>query len=204
MTSATLYANKDVYIYASAPTTNYDANDDLLRIGESNSASSAGNRTLVSFDISSIPVGSVINSGSLGLYLNGYYSSNARTLSVYRLKRNWVENQATWNKYDSSNNWETAGAAGANDYDSTAIGSVSISAAESVNAYKDIELSSVEFNKIVNQQSGYDWYGFLCRVNTETDDMYQYAERTHADNKPPRLVVDYTYAGRNFQVVHFT
>lgn len=67
-------------------------------------------RTILTFDFSAvIPAGVTITLATLSLYTVTALAS--RTITVYRLLRtNWVEAQATWNIFKTSNNWGTAGA----------------------------------------------------------------------------------------------
>ncbi len=87
----------DTWLNQSSPGTNYDGDVyDCVR-----SLTSSGNRrTILKFNISSIPSGSTISSATLSLY----YSSKAgdtptgRIYYAYRLTTtDWVENSCTWN-----------------------------------------------------------------------------------------------------------
>ena len=72
-------------------------------------------RTLVRFDISSIPAGSQILSATLSLYYLDTISSSTsnpygRTYWAYRLTQTaWDENLTNWNTYDGTNDWATPG-----------------------------------------------------------------------------------------------
>jgi len=57
-----------------------------------------------------VPSGATITSATLSLYRPTNYPG---TLTVNRLLVNWVETQATWNRFNSSAFWNTAGATGA-------------------------------------------------------------------------------------------
>ena len=71
--------------------------------------------TLVRFDVSSIPSGAIVVSATLTLVPSTLIFGAPFNVSSYPLKRNWIENQATWNIYSTGNNWETVGGLGAND-----------------------------------------------------------------------------------------
>jgi hypothetical protein len=53
-------------------------------------------RTLLKFDLSSIPIGSTVTEATLRLYVHGY-GAVAGTVTVYRATEEWAEDQATWN-----------------------------------------------------------------------------------------------------------
>lgn len=82
---------------------------------------------VLTFDASALPVGATVSDVTLGLYVTAAATAaGSRTLTFRRLKRTtWAEGTsladgATWLTYDADgfNLWQTAGALGANDYDS--------------------------------------------------------------------------------------
>ncbi len=67
-------------------------------------------RGLVKFDLSSIPLGSTVNTASLKLYYSGSGGApTGRTFTVYKITKDWVENEATWNSYQTGSPWGTPG-----------------------------------------------------------------------------------------------
>jgi len=64
-------------------------------------------RTLIRFNISSIPAGSVITLATASLYCSNGNASVSNML--YRCTKAWTESGATWNKYDGTNAWASAG-----------------------------------------------------------------------------------------------
>lgn len=99
-------SGKDTYIDDQHPTTNY-GNSTGLHWQEGGT----DRRVLIEFDCSSIPVDAVTTSAALQLTSQsiGYLSSQcqAHHLTVYR--EAWSETQATWNVFNSGNNWTSAG-----------------------------------------------------------------------------------------------
>ena len=189
MAQVTLNPSADTYIRSDTADTNYEAT--TFYIGERNDAVNAKTRLLIKFDTSSIPTGSTINSATLSLYKVLDLSSNARTLYVNYLKRNWLESQATWNSYSTGNAWQTAGADGANDVDGTSNGSVSMSATETLDAFKDITIAATGLTAIGGWVNGtLSNYGWLLQVDTQVDDAYRYNARDNTN--PPKLLIDYT------------
>ena len=71
-------------------------------------------RSLIKFDLSSIPANATITSATLSLWTTGDLSDNDRTIRVYRLKTAFDESSATWNESASGVSWQSAGASGTN------------------------------------------------------------------------------------------
>jgi hypothetical protein len=180
-------AGLDDYIYDYAPTNNYGTTDFII-IGNEG----AVGRTLIQFDLSSLPSDAVISSATLSLYCITDGSSNARTFRVYRMKRSWVENGATWGVWDYGHNWTTAGGFDANECEQTDIGSRAFSATETLNEYKDFVLTPTT-------KAGLDLgYGWLLKADTETADGYQFRSSDYYATDPlvvPKLVIVYTTGG---------
>jgi hypothetical protein len=94
---------KDAFLRSLSPSTNYGTHPDLASIAWTNSGSTVLVRSLIEFDITSIPQGAIIDSAYLFLYgysspANGSHStssgSNASTIS--RVISSWDENTVTW------------------------------------------------------------------------------------------------------------
>jgi RHS repeat-associated protein len=74
-------------------------------------------RTLVQFDLGSIPSNSTVLSAELGLRLNWASSSSAQAVAMHQLTQRWVGGstpgsglpEVNWNLYDGSNSWNTPG-----------------------------------------------------------------------------------------------
>lgn len=77
----------------------------------------ARDRSLLRFDLNSLPPGAALNSANLVLTVSNPYGGNpnAESMNVYRLTQAWTEGGVTWNKYDGAVTWATAGG----DYDGT-------------------------------------------------------------------------------------
>lgn len=188
-------ASSDTYITSANPTTNYGTST-VFDIGENGAAVSV-ERTLIKWDALSdgtIPSGATILSASLAIYATTDYSTNVRTMRVYRQKRAWVETQATWNIYSTGNNWGAQGGFDATDCEQTDIGSLELSASESLNEFKTITLTPSAIQEIVNGTWANN--GFLIKMDTETNDMYRYASSDNgtAENRP-KLTVTWTIRG---------
>lgn len=186
MATYNLTATESNRIEDANATTNYSTNN-YFQVGEWNGGAVI-DRSLLQFDLSSIPSGSIITSATLRLYDQGTnLSSNDRTMRVYRLLRNWVENQSTWNVYATASNWGTAGAANTtSDREGTDIGSISMPATE-VAGYVDITLTTSAIQDMISGGS-FTNNGFLLKMDTETNDMHQFSDQT-VSNQEPKLVI---------------
>lgn len=115
-------AGLDVTIRSDQATTNQNGNA-FLDIGEPNNVSGSIRRALIKFDLSTLPSDALLITNTLSLYATTDLASGSRTVGVYRVKRAWVETEATWNIYSTGNSWSTAGGFHADDCEQTAIGS---------------------------------------------------------------------------------
>jgi hypothetical protein len=105
----------NTYIREDTPTTNFGNDDDV----QAYDYSPYREYTLIQFNLSSLPGGTTVTAANMGLYWFDNYDSppSGRYYRACRLRRyNWVEGNdqagsgATWNTYDGTNNWTTAGA----------------------------------------------------------------------------------------------
>ena len=96
-----------------APTTNYDTQD----WSEVNWFASGDEcKTVIKADLSNIPADATILSAQIRYnQLSGVGDNVGYTIEVYRLLRDWVAAQMTWNIYSTGNSWATAGAEGTGD-----------------------------------------------------------------------------------------
>jgi hypothetical protein len=155
----TIYTNKDTLIGSNNPTYNYGSGL-VVATGEYNSAV-AVTRTLIDFDLTSIE-------------------------DVYRLKRSWVEGTktggtpadgATWNTYDGSNNWTTAGAFDPIDCEQVSIGEFEI-AHDMANQWISIPLTVTSKAELTLG------YGFLLKMEVENNDGHLFHSNQVALFKP--------------------
>ena len=130
--------NIDSYIYENTPNTNYGT-DEALMLGTA--GATLDYASIVKVVLSIIPTSFVVQSAILSLYQTGEEATASEDVSVFRLLMAWSEAGVTWNKYDGTNAWQTAGAQGANDRDSTVLAVKTLSDAEA-NGYKDWTLNA--------------------------------------------------------------
>lgn len=192
MPQVTLNATAATYIELETPTTNYNGQP-FVTVGEWNGGAQT-NRGLLNFDVAGagIPATATIKSVVLKIYDEGVdYSSNTRTMRVYRLIRAFTNTQATWNIAATANNWGTAGCANTTtDREATDVGSISMPATEVV-GYNDITLTTASIQDVV--LGTFTFRGYLIKMDTETDDMHQFSD--DLDANPPQLVINYDVPG---------
>ena len=177
----------DTYLRSDNTTGNYETATSIF-IGGSNTSTNVY-RSLFKFDLSGIPTKSKIVSATLSLYVDGDYSNNEIIIRVYRLKRNVIYTQATWNSYATGSDWATAGGFGADDCEQTDIGSRTMSATEA-NGYKDFELTPAAVEAWI--AGTFTNNGFFLKADTETDDAYRVTtENNETTAQHPKLRIVY-------------
>ena len=197
---------KDTIISGSAvnQTKNYGVNA-VISIGDAAGGVGA-ERLLVAFTLTDLPSIAVLSSTTMSLTVLQDNSNNARTFRVYRQKRAWLEGTrvntlddpptgATWGRYDTTNNWATAGGFGAADCEQADIGTCAFGAAEAVGAVKVFTLTPTS-------KAGLDLgSGWLVKADTEFNDGYYFdsSDSTTAANRP-KLTIDYTLPTQSSQV----
>ena len=192
MTTTTIQPSEiDTTIRAANPTVNYGTST-VLQIGVT---SGYPYRTLIKWDLSGIPSSEICDSATLSLWLDvDAAPTYAITFGVYRILRNWGETTVTWNKYDGTNNWTTAGASGAGDMDATLLGeSASISQTTPVGTEIQISLSTAEIQKMYD--GTYTNYGFVIKsMREDLGSRWDSCSREHATtgNRPKLVVVTHS------------
>lgn len=96
---------KDLTIKSGGPTTNYDS--DTVIKADNTGCDGGICSGLMYFDISSIGSCTTVSSASVTVNIT---NATADRYGVYGLRRNWGETTATWETYDGTNSWTTAGA----------------------------------------------------------------------------------------------
>lgn len=111
-TQAVFNPTADTFLLNATPTTNYGSNA-LLAIGDSTAAASAACESALKFDLSSIPATAVVTAVSLQLREYAAYdtaSVGEWDAEVWRVLKDWVGSEATWNIRQTGSSWATAGA----------------------------------------------------------------------------------------------
>lgn len=190
---------KDAPIRSLLATTNYGSSADL-NVGDSDVAADIW-RTLIFFDLTSIPTAATVISASLSLwlsYIGSHAASNNRTLKIYHVDsdRDWVEGEATWTIWKTDSNWTTAGCGSVgNDYNSSsvaehamvAVGTPDAANSEHAFPFTDLTLLQTAISTPATNQ------GILLRAETESDDKYLFHSSDGGTSAYyPQLTVEYT------------
>ena len=168
------------------------------------SPTSTLNRALIKFDLSSIPVGVIITSAVITLTVASTESDITGVFRVYRVLRDWIDSQATWNSYKTGNAWSTAGCGNTtSDREATDVGSANVSAGPSVGSTIDISLTPSKIQEMISG-GGFTNNGFLIKNNESLHDRDSYydSEDATATNKP-KLVVTYTTLATGGNAIFF-
>ncbi|HCS40401.1 MAG TPA: hypothetical protein DIW44_12560 [Anaerolineaceae bacterium] len=145
-------------------------------------------RGLIKFDLSSILHGAIVKSAVLTLTSVYVWAGYSGVLKIYRLKRPWVEAEATWNVYASGLNWQTAGGFGVNDCDQTEIGSATYNSALPVGTLCNVTLSPLLIMDVINEKFV---NGFLLKGSTEVPGTLATWGSSNSGSNAPKLVIDY-------------
>jgi hypothetical protein len=172
----------DSYMSAGSPTNNYGTNTRMSVTGYADQGATNVQRGLVKFDVSSIPSGTTIARATLYLYSyqvtgsTGYYGA-------YALTRNFTANGVTWNTYDGTNAWTTAGG----DFNGTADGT---SPKQSVaNVWYAFDVTSRVQQWINNPSSNYGWVIKCTDENLHNQDYFYQSDYATDTSLRPKLVV---------------
>lgn len=129
-----------------------------------------GLKSLLRFDLSSIPAGKTVDEATLRLYYTGRSNSNSLTLGANRLLVPWVDSQANWTQRMAGVNWNVAGLGSGADFAATASDTavvtgtggswVELDLTDAVQTWVDD--SSVNYGVLLGQASaaGYTVYSF--------------------------------------------
>lgn len=103
--------NGDCFIRSNAPTSNIDS--DPMKVGWRTGP--VTDHGLIKFTLPSIA--GTISQVSLFLYMESNEDTQTQSIEVHQLTRDFTSSLATWNTYDGTNNWTSAGG----DYSGTVI-----------------------------------------------------------------------------------
>lgn len=149
-------------------------------------------RSLLKFDLASVPTDTTILSSSLDLYFSSTNSDAPINLSLYELTRDWNENEASWNyaKISPSTAWTTKGG----DFNTTKLASVSGLTSPSTmdNELKKWEVAPSLIQKW-KENTGSN-YGFILKSDTESTNVYKKfisSENSVDEKYHPKLVITY-------------
>lgn len=182
-------------------TTNYSSSSNGYTVGERNDNVGDYRRSLTKFPgltNGDVPASATVSAVSIFLKISYDFSSNARTLRVYRNKRDVVFSEVTWIRYKVGSDWASAGGFGANDCEQTDIGSVNLSATESVNTWVEIPLDPASIQEIID--GTWTTPTLFLKMDTESNDNYSfYGPEDATPENRPYIVVNYTLSSSSIK-----
>lgn len=141
--------------------------------------------SLIKFDLSSIPANATITNAKLLLTCRSGTASI--TAQIHRILRPWTEGGATWNKYDGTFDWATAGAKNTIiDYDDTLLGTLTWT---SIDAQIEVPVLSEIVQSWVNGSDPN--YGFRITPVSSTTLTF-HSEESVTPSFRPLFEIDYT------------
>ncbi len=173
--------SKDTYIRNNSET-NYSTAS-VLKVGKT--AAGAEFRSLIEFNVSSIPDSNTVTSAKVQIYL-AYASNNSANMTIraYRLTSAWSSIATTWNNSTASSAWSTPGGT----YDSTLLDTISVG-----NATLPYNISiTTAARGWVN--GSYSNFGIILIAYNISDGDYKDFNSSESDSNDtrPRIFVDYT------------
>ena len=173
----------DSFLDAWQPTTNYGHG------GALSIRTTGVKRPLIYFDVSRIPTGVTIVDARLWLYTSHYKShSTSMTVSVYGLKRSWVEMETTWQRASSGENWGAPGADDTlTDRDEAPSDSRLVSA---TNTWYDFDVTSLVQAWVDGRRAN---NGVLLIATGNTLEMSFWSSEYSLANLRPKLVIQYVW-----------
>lgn len=163
----------------------------IMRVGHFGTPQN--DRGLLKFDLSSITGPVTVSSATLDLWVDAAY--NAATHNLYRCKRAITET-GTWNAYDGTNAWTTAGAGDTtNDREATSVGSATTTGAEGAGTQKTVTLTNSAVEEWINGTVTNN--GLVMIASTEASNTlmdWRSDDNATAANRP-LLTIVYTSGG---------
>ncbi len=96
-------------------------NSPYLRVG-----ADGGVKSLLRFDVASLPTGVTVDEATLRLYYLGRSNSNSLTIGAHQVLADWVDSQANRIQRKNGVNWQVAGMGAGSDYLAAADGAVAV------------------------------------------------------------------------------
>jgi hypothetical protein len=172
--TVTLTATGDTWMQENNPSQNNGADSNLHVKPDSSTTF----RTLIQFDLSSIPPATPISCAALLLFEKD--ADATQTIYLHQVNASWLESQATWNNRTSANPWASAGG----DYTS----SPEASFAPDATGLQQVDITALVQFWVNNSGSN---FGLLLRSTTSGGNTdIQFGSREGSD-PIPRLIVEY-------------
>jgi hypothetical protein len=166
-----IVAKKGTTNYGSVTTFDVDGSPDIA--------------ALFKWDVSAIPVGSVIESAAIELNVTNPTKQN---FEVYALQRAWDELSATWQQYAAGKTWTGAGATGSGDHGSAALGQLG-PASKGIQRIALNEAGVAAVQAWINDPAAN--YGIILQDYTASDGVDVSTSEAATPSLRPKLVINY-------------
>lgn len=144
-------------------------------------------RSLLRFDISSIPLGATIRSARLSVQVAGRSNTNSIQTSAYKVLRDWNSN-ATWNSTGIGGaSWAAGGAMGSADISNTPLANVNMNASTSI--------ISLNVTSLVNSWKSAPTTNKGVLLSATSTGNVQYDFASAESTKKPVLIISYETSG---------
>jgi hypothetical protein len=178
--TAAYAGTNDTSLKQASASTNFGSETTLYADGDDGSGVDLS--ALVSWSLSGIPAGSVVQSASVSFRIT---NGTANTYNVYAVSRAWAESQATWQNATSSVAWATPGAMGATDRGAV-IGTITGSTGN-----KTITLNSAGVSLVQSWVDGGTNAGIIIASPSNTDGIDLASSEHSTLAYHPKLTVTY-------------
>ena len=188
----------DSYLSKEGADTNYNIIG-TLNVGTSGKGANYANRAIMRADVSVIPADWTIDAAKLRWYCSTACTAAGIAATIYRCTRNnWTETGVTWNKYDGTNAWTTAGG----DYSTTDSPETKATFnLPTATGWQEITGLANFVAKAIADHSGI--MEMIARIDDETasSKIAVYEARTDDTYRPELIIECTTPAGQNWVVV---
>jgi len=170
----------DSYLRVNAPTTNYGTYERVVVTGY---GSPEYQRTLIRFDLSSVPPGTPVASATLMLYTWNKQGGGTPPYGLYELTRDWNENEVTWNNATSGITWTTAGG----DYDPTVVDTFTPTVA--IDVWHDWDVTTLVQQWLATPSSNLGVLIKLVDEELNSENRYNSSDYAADESLRPKLVI---------------
>ncbi|WCK55592.1 DNRLRE domain-containing protein [Aneurinibacillus sp. Ricciae_BoGa-3] len=147
-------------------------------------------RSLLNFNLSSIPNDAYVLSADLSLWLSSYSSANPIDISAYQVTKKWTESGVTWNTTDGTTAWTNKGG----DFNSTPLSTTTVTENTTQTNYFRWNLTD-----FIDKNRNSSNFGILLKSNSETTNIYKKfysSDEPTATSYHPMLAVTYYSTAR--------
>lgn len=180
---------RDISLSENAPTASPGGATTLFTDGDEPAGSGKDASLLLRWDLASIPIGSTLQSVTLTVRVT---NATNHAYALQALTREWAEGAATWQRATATTSWEVAGAKGATDRNTTALGSLQASA---LGTYT-VTLNAAGVARVQQWvDAPASNFGFILASTSNTDGLDLASSEAATVTDRPQLAVTYLPPG---------